>query len=53
MISVSFTGRTTILTQSYPRAVCEPGLYATVRVHAEAPANESQPRRKEFAVIKT
>ena len=31
IVSVSFLGRTTILTQSYPRTVCEFGLYATVR----------------------
>ena len=48
---ISFTGHTTILVQPYPRIVSEPGLYATVRVHAEAPANESPHQRTDFAVM--
>ena len=45
-----FTGRTTVLTQAYPRSVHEPGLYATVRIHAEATPNETQQQRKDFSV---
>lgn len=44
------SGRTTVLTQCYPRSVCEPGLYATVRIHAEATPNESQEQRKDFSI---
>lgn len=44
------SGRTTVLTQAYPRSVHEPGLYATVRIHAEATPNETQQQRKDFSI---
>lgn len=44
------SGRTTILTQSYPRSVQEPALYSTVRIHAEATPNESQRQRRDFSI---
>lgn len=44
------SGRTTVLTQSYPKNVHEPGLYDTVRIHAEATPNESPQQRKDFSI---
>lgn len=44
------SGRTTILTQPYPRTVQEPGVYATVTIHAEATPNETQSQRKDFSI---